>query len=195
MKRKKNDSYSFINSRACFKLLIFICIFLIGCILCRDNISYRNMIYDKVYNSNISFVGVKNFYNKYLGGIIPLDNIIKEDNTKMVFNEEINFSSFSKYLEGIKINVSDNYLVPIIESGMVIFVGDKEGYGNTIIIEGLNGINIWYANINNSNVKLYDYIEKGMFLGEVNKELILVFCKNGKYVNYDEYKENYLNLE
>lgn len=187
MKKKKKDKYSFINSKACTKLLLFICIFLIGCILCKDNINYKNKIYDKVFNDSFSFVGVKNFYNKFLGGIIPLDNIIKEENTKMVFNEEINFSSFSKFLEGIKIEVSDNYLVPIIESGMVIFVGEKEGYGNTIIIEGINGIDIWYSDVNNSNVKLYDYVEKGNYLGEVNKELYLVFCKNGKYISYEDY--------
>ena len=161
MKKNKKKDNSFINSKACTKLLLLICIFLIGCIICKNNISYRSKIYDKLYKDNISFVGVKNFYNKYFGGIIPLDNIIKEDNTKMVF----------------------------IESGMVIFNGEKEGYGNTIIIEGLNGIDIWYSNIVNSNVKLYDYIEEGSFLGEVNKELYLVFCQNGKYITYEKYLE------
>ena len=195
MKKNKKQDKSFINSKACTKLLLLICIFLIGCIICKNDISYRNEIYNKIYKENISFVGVKNFYNKYLGGIIPLDNIIKEDNTKMVFNEQINFSSYSKYLEGIKISVNDNYLVPIIESGMVIFIGEKEGYGNTIIIEGLNGVDIWYSNIINSNVKLYDYIEKGSFLGEVNKELYLVFCNNGDYLEYEDYIKNYSNYE
>lgn len=187
MKKNKKQKYSFINSKACTKLLLLICIFLIGCIICKNNISYRSKIYDKLYKDNISFVGVKKFYNKYLGGIIPLENIIKEDNTKMVFNEQINFSSYSKYLEGIKIEVNENYLVPIIESGMVIFIGEKEGYGNVIIIEGLNGVDIWYSNIINTNVKLYDYLEKGAFIGEVNNELILVFCQNGKYITYDKY--------
>ena len=195
MKNNKKRNNSFINSKACTKILLLICIFLIGCIVCKNNVSYRSKIYDKLYKDNISFVGVKNFYNKYFGGVIPLDNIFKEDNTKMVFNEEINFSSYSKYLEGIKINVNDNYLVPIIESGMVIFIGEKEGYGNVIIIEGLNGVDIWYSNIINTNVKLYDYVEKGSYIGDVNKELFLVFCNNGKYLNYEDYVKNYSNYE
>ena len=83
--------------------------------------------------------------------------------------------------------VGDNYLVPTLDEGMVVFIGEKENYGNTIIIENLEGINFWYANINNTSLKLYDYVEKGTFVGEVNKNLYMVFSKDGNYLNYEEY--------
>ena len=51
-------------------------------------------------------------------------------------------------------------MVPVIESGVVVFIGEKEGYGNTIIVEQVNGVDVYYSNINPSNIKLYDYIEK-----------------------------------
>ena len=40
----------------------------------------------------------------------------------------------------------------------------------------------------NSNVKLYDYIEKGEILGDtLNNDLYLVYKKEGSTVNYEEY--------
>ena len=73
-----------------------------------------------------------------------------------------------------------------------IFVKAKNyvryGYGNTIIVQQVNGVDLWYGNINNSNVKLYDYIEKGEILGDtLNNDLYLVYKKEGSTVNYEEY--------
>ena len=79
-------------------------------------------------------------------------------------------------------------MVPAIESGIVVFIGEKEKIGNTIIIEQVNGIDTFYSNININNLKLYDYVEKGELLGEVkNNELFLTFQKNGKYLDYKKY--------
>ena len=77
-------------------------------------------------------------------------------------------------------------MVPALESGMVIFKGKKEGLGNTIIIEQVNGIEVWYSNIT-SNIDIYDYVEKGTLVGEADKELYLTFKKNGEMRNYYGY--------
>ena len=79
-------------------------------------------------------------------------------------------------------------MVPSITEGMVVFIGNKENYNNTIIVEDLNGVYIWYGNISTTSLKLYDYVEKGTYIGEVNNNnLYMVFSKNGKYLNYEEY--------
>ena len=70
---------------------------------------------------------------------------------------------------------------------MVVFIGEKENYGSTIIIENLDGIDFWYSNISTTNLKLYDYVEKGNLVGEVSNDLYMVFSKDGKYLNYEEY--------
>ena len=70
---------------------------------------------------------------------------------------------------------------------MVVFIGNKENYGKTIIIEDLDGVDYWYGNISSTSLKLYDYVEKGNPVGEVKKDLYLVFSKDGKYLNYEEY--------
>ena len=70
---------------------------------------------------------------------------------------------------------------------MVVFIGNKDNYGNVVIIEQVNGIDMWYGNINNLSVKLYDYVKKGATIGEVNDYLYLVYKKDGKYLNYEDY--------
>ena len=71
---------------------------------------------------------------------------------------------------------------------MVTFVGEKENYGNTIIIEQVDGVSLWYSNIDKENVKLYDYVEKGSLLGEVKgNTLYLVYKKDDNVLNYEDY--------
>ena len=79
-------------------------------------------------------------------------------------------------------------MVPVLESGIVIFMGEKDGYGNTVVIEQVDGIDVYYSNISTDGIKLYDYVEKGKLLGEAQDEkLYLVFQKDGSYLNYKEY--------
>ena len=161
------------------KLLLSIIIFLIGMILVKTGL--KETIKTKLYEESLPFQKLKNTYNKYLG------NIIKVEETKEVFNETLVFNNISKYKDGVKLSVSSNYMVPILESGVVVFIGEKENYKNTIIVEQVDGVDVFYGNIKTNNIKLYDYVEKGELLGEANKELYLVFQKDGEYLDYKEY--------
>ena len=164
------------------KLLLSIIIFLIGMILVKSNSNLKETIKTKLYEESLPFQKLKNTYNKYLG------NIIKVEKTQEVFNETLAYNDIKKYKDGVKLKVSDNYMVPILESGVVVFIGEKENYGNTIIVEQVDGIDVFYGNVKVNNIKLYDYVEKGELLGETNNnELYLVFQKNGKYLDYKEY--------
>lgn len=180
-KPKKFNYRKYIN-----RILFLIVLFLINLIIMKKSTTYKDFIYNKVYNNNFSFAKVKEFYNKYLGGVDSLNKVVK--NTTPVFNETLTYKSKSKYLDGVKLEVSTNYLVPIIKEGLVVFLGEKEGYGNVIIIQGVDDINIWYGNMSNTSVKLYDYVEKGSLLGEVsNNTLYLVYEKDGKFLDIEEY--------
>ncbi|MBQ2639446.1 MAG: M23 family metallopeptidase [Bacilli bacterium] len=168
------------------KVLITILIFLVGMILVKDNSKFKNIIITNVYEKNFKFTKVKNLYEKYFGRILSVDKIVSAD--EKVFSEKLSYQSKSKYKNGVKLSVRDKYMVPSLESGIVVFMGEKEGYGNTIIVEQINGVDVYYSNINPSNIKLYDYIEKGKLLGEVkDNKLYLVFQKDGKYLDYKKY--------
>ena len=50
-----------------------------------------------------------------------------------------------------------------------------------------DGIDVWYSNIGNIGVQLYDYVSKGTLVGECNDSLYLVFKKDGNVLDYKEY--------
>lgn len=167
------------------KILIVILITLTTLILSKSSKEMDKNIKKYVFENNFNFSKYYNKYSKYFSEFIPFENLFKTDT---VFNEELKFSSTSKYLDGIKLEVDKNYLVPAIESGLVVFVGAKENYGNVVIVQQVNGIDTWYGALNNIAVDLYDYIEKGSLVGEVSDNyLYLVLEKEGSYVNYEEY--------
>lgn len=168
------------------RTLSVIVIFLLLAIISKSNKEYKDIIVKNLYETNMSFAKIKNFYTKYLGGIIPLEKL--EANTIPVFKEELEYIEQSIYYDGVKLQVKDNYLVPIINEGMVVYIGKKDNYENVVIIEGLDGIEIWYGNLNKISVKLYDYVESGTYLGTVyNNKLYLVYSNNGKFLDYREY--------
>ena len=166
------------------KTFIVLVLFTSLAITCKRSDFLKEKITNYLYSDDISFTKIKNIYDKYLGGILPVKN---EVNTEKVFNEKLKYSSSSVYLDGVKLEVTSNYLVPALKEGMVVFVGNKEGYGNTVIIEDLDGVYNWYGNIDNTSLKLYDYVNKGTLVGEVNDKLYLVFSKGDKYLDYEEY--------
>lgn len=166
--------------------LTVIVIFLLLAIVCKSNKTYKDVIVTNLYEKNFSFTKIKKLYTKYLGGIFPLDKVTND--ITPVFNEQLEYINDSAYHNGVKLEVVDKYLVPILEEGMVVYVGEKENYGNVIIIEGIDGIDIWYGNIDTTTVELYDYVEKNTYLGQTkDNNLYLVYSKDGSFLDYKEY--------
>ena len=176
----KKNIKNFIN-----KLLITIIIFLIGLISIKENPSLKIKINENIYQDSFKFINNNKIYKKYFGNILSLDKMTTK--TESVFNEKITYQTSKKYQNGVELTVTNNYMVPILETGIVLYIGEKENYGQTIIIEQIDGIEVYYSNIN-SNVKLYDYVEKGKLLGEAkSNKIYLTFQKDGKYLDYKKY--------
>ena len=149
----------------------------------KSNSNFKTIFYKNVYDTNISFNYFNDLYNKYIGDFNFFSDI---NSNELVFNENIVYKNKEKYEDGVKIEI-ENSIVPINESGIVVYIGEKEKYGNTVIIQRIDGVDEWYGNINNVNVKLYDYVEKGSILGEGNKYLYLLYKKDGNILNYEKY--------
>lgn len=178
--KKENNYIFYIN-----KFLIVVLITIITLILLKSSTSFKSNFYKYVYEENISFASINSLYKKYFGSPIPFSDLI-EENAQATFKEQLTYEAKEDYLDGVSLSVSANYMVPSLESGMVIFVGEKENYGNTVIIEQVNGVEVWYSNITTS-LKIYDYIEKGTLVGEANQKLYLTFKKEGTVLNYEDY--------
>ena len=174
LKQNNKDKHCGFNKITLFfsKFLVVAFMSIITLIVLKANPKLKPTFYQKVYEDNISFAYINSLYEKYFGSSIPFKEVFKADN----------------YLDGVKIVVGNDYLIPCIETGLVVFVGEKEDYGNTVIIEQQDGTTVWYSNLKNSSVKLYDYVKKGSYIGE-NKDdyMYLVFKKEGNIVDYKNY--------
>lgn len=181
VKRKRFSLFDrFINR------FLITCLFTIICLIClKGNVFFKQYFYDHVISDNFDFAYVNSLYSKYFGGSIPFSGFFNE--TKMVFNEGLVYDNFSDYNDGVSLSVSDNYLVPVLDTGLVVFVGEKEGYGNTVIVEQSNGIDVWYSNLDKINVNIYEYVSKDSFIGECSNNLYLVFKKDGNILDYRKY--------
>ena len=168
------------------RLMITIILLLTVFIAIKQDSKVKEFIRKNVFSESLEFTKAKKIYQKYFGKFLSVDDIVKEDTS--VFSEKLQYSKSNKYKDGVKLEVSNNYMIPILESGIVVFIGEKDGYGNTLIIEGIDGVAVWYCNIKNIKVNMYDYVEKGSLLGEANnKTLYLVFQKEDKYLDYKKY--------
>jgi stage IV sporulation protein FA len=176
-KKTKKNYFNVIN-----KFMFVILITIITLILLKSNPTLKEKFYRYVYDNNISFVNINNLYKKYFGDVLPSN----KEKTKQVFDEKINYSKSLKYKDGVKLDVGPNYLVPALNSGMVIYIGNKDEYGSTVVIEQTDGVEVWYSNVK-TNLKMYDYIEKGTNVGEADNTLYLVFKKDGAILNYEDY--------
>ena len=189
-KEKKDDENKNTLSRFLFtiliKSLIVVLLFLSSMIFIRQNDKNKKMFKEKVYNNSLSFAKIYNLYSKYLGDALPFKDTIKDD-TKKVSNEKITYSSIKKEGDGYLLEIPSNYTLQSIKSGIVIEVKKDDKYKNIVKIQDKSGVNITYKNLNEVEVKLYDYVEKGEILGSVSNKLYINFEKDGKYLSYQKY--------
>ena len=163
------------------KILLSVIFVFISLIYIKSNDKNLENYKKYVFTETISFAKANKLLNKLVDKKIVSDN--KE--TNMVFNDTSEMLR-EKYENGTKIKYNSNSIINAKESGIVVFIGEKDNLGNTIIIQGIDGYDIWYSNIKNSNLTIYDYIEKNTIIGE-SEEVIITISKDGKYIDYEEY--------
>ena len=127
-KEKSNNKYliNILN-----RILISGILLLVSLCFIKINPSFKNWVDKNIYNTNFSFAKINKTYEKYFGTIFPN---ISSGEVVSVFNEELVYEKKEDYRDGVKLIVKNNYLVPILESGIVVFIGTKDNYGETIII-------------------------------------------------------------
>lgn len=149
------------------------------------NISDQNLLFfkDHFFNNTLAFSKINEFYKTYFGNIVP-ENIVT---TLPVGNTLKDYINIEEEENVYKVSLTGNTM-HFLQSGIVVFIGEKENLGKTIIIQGIDGVDIWYSNLSNLNVTMYDYVEKDTIVGEFNENTaILTFMENGKYRGYEDY--------
>lgn len=166
------------------KVLISVILFLMV-LIASKNTEYKNLIYEYVYSSNISFLEVEKWYKKYFGNLIPSDNKVEKE---PVSSTGISYKSLEEIENGVELYLDKGSIVPALESGLVIFKGEKDGYSDLIVLEQVDGSEAWYVGVVDSNLKIYDYVEKDSIIGNSKTEyLSLYFKKKGETIDYKKY--------
>lgn len=187
-KKKENKGgtlYKFVFAIV-IKSLITIILFLGSMIYIKQSDINKEKFNKVIYKNSLSFAKIYDVYKKYLGDVIPFKNIFK-DNTKVVSNEKITYEKIEEKDNGYILTVASEYVVTSINAGIVIEKRSDNEYVNIIKIQDKNGLNITYGYLEDLNIKLYDYVEKGEILGKCNKKLYLLFEKDEKYLSYESY--------
>jgi len=180
---KKNVSKEFQNLFS--RVLIAIIFVLISTIYIYWSEESKEMVKKNLFETSLSFTAINDWYEKEFGKVIPID--LNKGTTPVTKNSN-DFLEATPYQNGVSVKVSKDTALNALNSGIVVFIGEKENYGNTVIIEQIDGIDTFYSNISINDIKLYDYMEKGELLGEAkDNKLYLSFQKDGKYLDYQKY--------
>lgn len=88
--------------------------------------------------------------------------------------------------KGVYIQSMD-FHVKAIDNGKVIFVGEKEGMGKTVVIQHSKGLESWYAGFDTYSVSLNDWVEVQQTLGKASETsdqgIYFAIKKDGKFVD------------
>jgi stage IV sporulation protein FA len=168
------------------RTLLTITIVLIILITCNMSKPAKKIINKYIFETNYNFSKINSLYKKYLLDIKEKTGI-KDKTTPVNGNKVIEYTNIKEYKNGAELTVDDNYNVKMLESGLIIFIGEKEDYGNSVVVQQSNGIDVTYGNITIGDIKVYDYVEKGTILGTSNKKLYLEFAKDGETLDYKTY--------
>lgn len=185
-KRMKKDENNKNGSKMWLtKLLLSIIFVLVSLIYINFDDDNKKKYQDTILEDNIDFYDINQVYDKYVGE--------GEDNldTVLTFNDSIIASEVVPYGNSYQLTVGKDYLINVLEPGIIVYIGEKDDLGNTIIVQGNDGVDIWYSNISISEFSLYDYVSTGDTLGISNGEYVyLSILKDGNHITYEEYFKN-----
>lgn len=76
---------------------------------------------------------------------------------------------FSEDGQGILLSAGDDGQVQAIDQGWVVFAGDHEKLGKTIVIRHQHAVEAWYANVDRILVKKDDWVQAGETIAILNR--------------------------
>lgn len=141
------------------------------------------VLYKKyVFEDNFPFMDFKKIYESFSSS----SKNTPED--KMVFGQSLEYTNISNYQNGQSLEIGAEVPINTLTGGIVVFAGEKEGFNNTVIIQGSDGYDIWYGNLDNIDIQIYDYIDAGQIIASASNNLYLLITKDSKYFTYEEYQ-------
>lgn len=161
-----------------FKVLASACLVLIMAIIFRSPSEKAETIQNYVKHTmdqEFQFAAVSDWYEDQFGkplALLPAKNDGEEDKQDVSGDSEYALPASGRILEDfgdngqrIMIETGKGADVESMNEGLVHFVGMKDGFGKTVIIQHGDKSETWYGNLDNIDVNLYEYISKGTKVG------------------------------
>lgn len=186
-KKGKKESEGSTYLKHVNRILLLIVLFLGVAVYMRTSEDARTNVFNRMFNENFSFHRYSQVVRTVFGELNPL-RTSPSSNAVAVFGEQFVYESKTAHEDGVKLTVSDNFTVPALQSGIVVFIGERDGIENLVIVQGVDGIDTWYSGIDNLDVRIYEYIERGSSLGRMSgNELFLMFKRDGEALEYEQH--------
>jgi stage IV sporulation protein FA len=155
---------------------------------------FINQAMTREYN----FTGTMAAIEQYVGKtpeILPTLSVQKP--AQPALNQNVGHSALEKPVNGtvvspfvmdgksIQIEAKPGSNVQSIDQGWVIFIGQKEGLGQTVVIQHGNHMQSWYANVDHIKVGEQDWVQPGQLIGQVKqgKPLYFSMLKDDHYID------------
>ena len=184
---KENLPFKLKYAKNLISRVLITVIFVLGSIIFTNISEDNKALYQKyVLEDSLEFTKINELYQSVFGDV----DIAKQDNntdSEVVFGD-VSYTNIEPFKNGVKLTVGMNEAISVITSGIVVFIGEKDDLGNTVIIQGNDGVDIWYSNITDTDIKVYDYLESGNILGTSNSDdIYITISKDGEFMSYEEY--------
>lgn len=161
------------------KLLLSIIVVLVCLIACNFSNELRDSFKKEVLEDNMKFNEFNKLYKKFMSGT---------GESQVVSNNVVDTDSMEEVDGRYKFNYGIDYQVEVLKPGIIVYVGDKDDLGNTVIVQGNDGVDIWYSNVILKEYSLYDYVSCGDILGISNDIYVTVsIYEDGELLKYEEY--------
>lgn len=173
MKRNKNYNFEWLN-----KLLISIIVVLVCLVLCNFSNEFKEKFKVDVLEDSMRFDNFNRIYNKFIGGST-------EDITVNSVLDNVDYDEVDgRYL----FNYGIDSMVEVLKPGIIVFNGNKDSLNDTIIVQGNDGVDIWYSGVVLKEYSLYDYVSSGDILG-ISKGVFVTISiyEDGKLLEYEKY--------
>jgi len=124
-------------------------------------------------DKDFQFAKVANWFSTNTGNLysfLPFDLNKPNDTVEQVTAIPVSgrlLESFKKNGKGIIVETVLDKNVEAIDAGVVIFVGEDLTHGKTVIVQQADGMDVWYGELQEIYVTLYEHVQKGQALGQV----------------------------
>ncbi|WP_455661930.1 peptidoglycan DD-metalloendopeptidase family protein [Pradoshia sp.] len=155
-----------------FQLLASVCLVLVMAIIYRTSAPWtdeaRDMI-SGVYEQEFQFASVVDWFDETIGqpfAFLPEKQMKGNGDDFSMPASGIIMESFKSNGQGVIVKTAAA-TVGTVKEGVVIYAGEKEEYGKTVIIQHADKSESWYGNLESIDVSLYEQVKKGAKLGQV----------------------------